>query len=219
MSVEIANPVKRLIQAAVQAAILARVPMPSFPTITGKLTFEDAEQMASEALVAAETEGTPSVEELSRAQIAANGYLQSIVAAVAPFFVLGAAGAVSPGHGRWILATVFVLGIALILVLGGRALADRAAAVTVVGTALAMSGALGLKYALSSHNPAISLIVAGLAAALGLAALVVAAVVPQRAFSAPLRKGVEWSEYALLALVWPLLLELLNVYSLARNYL
>lgn len=201
------------------ADLLARVPMPSFPTITGKLTFDDAEEIASEALVAAETEGTPSVEELTRAAYASNGYLQSIVAAVAPFFVLSAAGAVAPGHGRWILATVYVLGMAQILVFGGRALADRAAAVIVVGTALAMSAALGLKYALSSHNPAISLIIAGLAGALGLAALVLAAVVPRRAFSAPLRKGVEWAEYGLQALVFPLLLWLLNVYALARNYL
>lgn len=201
------------------SAMLARVPMPSFPTITGKLTFDDADEMASEALVAAETEGTPSVEELSRAQISANGYLQAIVAAVAPFFVLGAAGAVSPGQGRWIWSTVFVLGIALILVLGGRALDDRAAAVTVVGTALVMSGALGLKYALSSHNSAVSLIVAGLVAALGLSALVVAAVVPRRQFSAPLRKGIEWFEYVLTFLVWPVLLLLLNVYDLVRNTL
>ncbi|GAA2428896.1 type VII secretion integral membrane protein EccD [Mycolicibacterium llatzerense] len=200
------------------SATLARVPMPSFPTVTGKLTFDDADEMASEALVAAETEGTPSVDELSRAQIAANGYVQAIVAAIAPFFVLGAAGAVAPGQGRWMLATGFVLGIALILVFGGRALDDRAAAVTVVGTALAMSAALGVKYALSSHNPTVSLIVAGLVAALGLSALVIAAVVPRRAFSAPVRKGIEWFEYALQAAVWPLLLWLLNIYELVRNW-
>lgn len=139
-----------------------------------------------------------------------------LVAAVSPFFILGAAGAVTPGHGRWVLATAFVLGIAAILVLGGRALTDRAAAVTVVGTALAMSAALGLKYALSSHDRSISLIVAGLIVALGLAALVIAAVVPRRVFSAPFRKIVEWTEYALQVAVFPVALWLLNVYVLAR---
>lgn len=198
------------------SGLLARVPMPSFPTITGKLVFDDAEDIAAEALVAAETEGTPSVDELRRAAAAANGYLQALVAAVSPFFILGAAGAVTPGHGRWVLATAFVLGIAAILVLGGRALTDRAAAVTVVGTALAMSAALGLKYALSSHDRSISLIVAGLIVALGLAALVIAAVVPRRVFSAPFRKIVEWTEYALQVAVFPVALWLLNVYVLAR---
>ena len=201
------------------SGLLARVPMPSFPTVTGKLVFDDAEGIAAEALVAAETEGTPSVAELRRAAEAANGYLQALVAAVAPFFVLGAAGAVTPGHDRWVLATVFVLGIAAILVLGGRALADRAAAVTVVGTALAMCAALGLKYALSSHDRAVSLIMAGLIVALGLAALVIAAVVPRRAFSAPFRKLVEWSEYGLQVAVFPVALWLLNVYVLARTAL
>ena len=201
------------------AGLLARVPMPSFPTVTGKLVFDDAEGIANEALVAAETEGTPSVEELKRAAEAANGYLQAIVAAVSPFFILGAAGIVNPGQGRWILGTVFVLGIAAILVLGGRALEDRAAAITVVGTALAMTAALGLKYALSSHNPTVSFIVGGIIIAVGLAALVIAAVVPRRPFSAPFRKLVEWLEYGLQFLVFPLSLWLLNVYFLARTAL
>lgn len=201
------------------AGLLARVPMPSFPTVTGKLAFDDAEGIAAEALVAAETEGTPSVEELKRAAEAANSYLQAIVAALAPFFIAGAAGIVAPGQGRWILGTVFVLGIAAILVLGGRALDDRAAAVTVVSTALAMTAALGLKYALSSHNPTISLIIGGLIISVGLAALVIAAVVPQRPFSAPFRKLLEWLEYLLQFLVFPLGLWLLNIYFLARTVL
>ncbi|MGV7852836.1 type VII secretion integral membrane protein EccD, partial [Mycobacterium kansasii] len=78
-----------------------------------------------------------------RAAQAANSYLQAIDAAVSPFFIAGAAGIVTPGHGRSILGTVIVLGIAAILVLGGRALEDRAAAVIVVATALAMTAALG----------------------------------------------------------------------------
>ncbi|WP_168140653.1 type VII secretion integral membrane protein EccD [Mycolicibacterium frederiksbergense] len=201
------------------SGLLARVPMPNFPTVTGKLVFDDAEGIATEALVAAETEGTPSTKDLYRASEAANGYLQSIVAAVAPFFVLGAAGVVIPGQGRWILGTVFVLGIATILVLGGRALDDRAAAVTVVGTALAMTAALGLKYALSSDNPTVSLIIGGIIIAVGLSALAIAAIVPQRPFSAPFRKLLEWFEYLLLFLVFPVTVWLLNLYFLARTAL
>ena len=124
-----------------------------------------------------------------------------------------------PGQGRWILATVFVLGVAAILVLGARSLDDRTAAVTVVGTALAMTAALGLKYALTTHNPLVSLIVGGLILALGLAALVIASVVPQRPFSAPFRTLVEWLEYLLQFLVFPISLWLLNVYFLARTAL
>lgn len=82
-----------------------------------------------------------------------------------------------------------------------------------------MTAALGLKYALSSHNPTVSFIVGGIIIAVGLAALVIAAVVPRRPFSAPFRKLVEWLEYGLQFLVFPLSLWLLNVYFLARTAL
>ncbi|MCP9276915.1 type VII secretion integral membrane protein EccD [Mycolicibacterium arenosum] len=201
------------------AQVMARVPMPPFPTITGRNTFDDADEIAAEALVAAETEGTPSVAELERAADDANTYLRAIVAAVAPFLVLGAYGAVTPFTGRWVLATVFVLGIATILVFRGRDFTDRVAAVTVVATALAMAVALGLRYVWVSHDPVMSLGMAMGAMALGFAALVVAAVVPARVFSAPFRKGVEWVSYGLQVLVVPATLWLLNLYFLVRNAL
>jgi type VII secretion integral membrane protein EccD len=199
--------------------LLARVPMPPFPTVTGKLVFDDAEEIAAEALVAAETEGTPSVAELEHAATDANSYHQAVVAATTPFFVLGAAGAVTLGQGRWWLATVYVLVLAAILVFRGRSFADRATAVTVVATAFAMSTALGLKYALSSHDPRVSLLIAGLVLALGVSAVIVAAVVPQRVFSAPFRKGVEWLDYGLQVLIPPVVFWLLNLYFLTRNTL
>lgn len=199
--------------------LFARVPMPPFPTVTGKLVFDDAEGIAAQALVAAETEGTPSVAELEHAAAEANTYQQAVALATAPFFVLGAAGAVTVGQGRWWLATVYVLALAAILVFRGRSFDDRTAAVTVVATAFAMSTALGLKYALSSHDPRVSLLIAGLVLALGLSAVVVAAVVPQRVFSAPLRKGVEWLDYTLQVLIAPMLFWLLNLYFLTRNAL
>lgn len=201
------------------AQLLARVPMPPFPTVTGKLVFDDAEEIAAEALVAAETEGTPSVAELEAAAAAANTYQQAIVAATAPFFVIGAAGAVSVGHGRWWLATVYVLTLAAILVFRGRSFADRATALTVVSTAFAMSTALALKYALTSPDSWVSLVVGAVVMALGLAAVVAAAVVPRRVFSAPFRKGVEWLDYGMQVLIPPLVFWLLNLYFLTRNAL
>lgn len=201
------------------AQLLARVPMPPFPTVTGKLVFDDAEEIAAEALVAAETEGTPSVAELEHAATDANTYQQAVVAATAPFFVLGAAGAVTVGQGRWWLATVYVLALAAILVFRGRSFDDRATAVTVVATALAMTTALGLKYALSSHDPRVSLFIAAAVLALGWSAVVLAAVVPARVFSAPFRKGVEWLDYGLQVLIAPVVFWLLNLYFLTRNAL
>jgi type VII secretion integral membrane protein EccD len=199
--------------------LLARVPMPPFPTVTGKLAFDNADDIAAEALVAAELEGTPSVADLELAAADANTYQQAIVAATAPFFVAGAAGAVTVGQGRWWLASIYVLTIAAVLVFRGRSLDDRIAALTVVTTAFTMSAALGLKYALSSQNPVMSVVVAALLAALGMSALFVASVVPSRMFSAPFRKGVEWLDYGLQVLIPPATFWLLNLYYLTRNAL
>ncbi|WP_204079390.1 type VII secretion integral membrane protein EccD [Mycobacterium riyadhense] len=201
------------------AQLLARVPMPPFPTVTGKLVFDDAEEIAAEALVAAETEGTPSVAELEYAAAAANTYQQAIVAATAPFFIVGAAGAVTVGQGRWWLSTIYVLTLAAILVFRGRSFDDRATALIVVSTAFAMTTALALKYALGSHDSRMSLVIAAVVLALGLSAVLVAAVVPRRVFSAPFRKGVEWLDYGMQVLIPPLVFWLLNLYFLTRNAL
>jgi type VII secretion integral membrane protein EccD len=200
------------------AARMAAIPMPPFPTATGKLVFDDADDIAADALVAAETDGTPSVAELTRAAAAANGYLGAIVAATAPFFVWGAACVVTPGQGRWWLATVFVAVVAAVLVFRGRAFADPVPAVVVVATALTMMAAVSIKYAVVVHNPWLSIALAGGVALVGLAALMIAAIVPRRSFSPVFRKAVEWIEYLLTVLVVPFALWLLNIFALARNH-
>jgi type VII secretion integral membrane protein EccD len=200
------------------AGRIARIPMPPFPTVTGKFVFDDADEIAAEAVAAAEHDGTPSVAELGRGAVTANTYLTALVAATSVFFVLGGVGAVIPGHGRWWLATVYVLILGTILVLQGRAYADRVQAIIVVATGLVMTTALAVKYALSSHDPPMSFIIAGAVLVLGAAGLIVAATVPTRVFSPLFRKVVEWLDYALKVLVPPLALWLLNLYYLARNH-
>lgn len=199
------------------AGRIAALPMPQFPTVTGKLVFTDADDVAAEALAAAETQGTPSMAELERDALAANTYLTALVAATSVFFALGAWGAVSPGQGRWWLATVYVLILAAILVFTGRAFGDRAQAITVVGTALVMTTVLAVKYAVVPNDARMNYIMAAAILGLGIAGLIIAATVPRRAFSPPFRKVVEWLEYGLIVLVPPLAFWLLNLYFLARN--
>ncbi len=200
------------------AARMAGTPMPPFPTATGKLVFDDADGIATDALVAAEIRGTPSLARLTRAGVAANGYLRAVVAATAPFFVWGAATAVTPGQGRWWLATVFVGLIAALLVFWGRAFADPVPAVVVVGTALAMVAAVCIKFAVVLHNPWLSIGLAAAVVGVGVAALLIAAIVPRRTFSPVVRKAVEWFDNVLTVLLVPLALWLLNIFSLARNH-
>jgi type VII secretion integral membrane protein EccD len=200
------------------AGRMAGIPLPPFPTVTGKLVFDKADDIAAEALTAAERQGTPSVSSLVEGAAAANTYLTALVAATSVFFVAGAIGAVTPFEGRWWLATVLVGILAIILVLRGRAFTDRAQAVIVVATGLTMATAVAVKFALSSQQTVLSLAVAGGVALLAASALTIAATVPARVFSPTFRKAVEWAEYGLVVSVLPIALWLCNIYHLARNH-
>lgn len=200
------------------AGRMAGVPLPPFPTVTGKILFDDADDIAAEALAAAEHSGTPSVADLVEDAAAANTYLTALVACTSVFFLFGAVAVITPGRGRWWLQLVFVAALAVLLVLRGRAFTDRTQAVIVVATGLLMATAGAVKTALAEHNTVLSMVIAAGVLALGAAALVVASVVPAHVFSPIFRKAVEWVEYALVVAVLPMALWLCNVYYLARNH-
>ncbi|MBN3458422.1 type VII secretion integral membrane protein EccD [Mycobacterium sp. DSM 3803] len=199
------------------AGRIAAIPVPPFPTVTGKLTFEDADEIANEALVAAEHHGTPSVAELVRDGANSNTYLTALVASASVFFLAGAAGSVQPGQGRWWLATVYVVIMAAIMVLRGRHFTDRTTAVIVVATALGMVAVVALRYVLTYPTPLVSMCAAGGVAALGVLALIIAATVPARVFSPTFRKLIEYLEYVLIVAIPPLMVWLLNLIFLFRN--
>lgn len=207
-----------LTNASAMAGMMAGIPVPPFPTVTGKDTFDDAEHIAQEALVAAQHNGTPSIKELTRAARAANTYLTALLASAAVFFVGGAFATVRPGEGRWWLATVYVVIIGTILVLRGRAFTSRAQAIIVVATGLTMFVAVAVRYAVGWHSTAMTYSVVAALLGLGLLALVIASAVPQRVFSPVFRKLVEWLEYLLVVLVPPLMVWLLNLFYLIRNH-
>lgn len=207
-----------LTQAQGFAGRMAGIPLPPFPTVTGKILFDDADDIAAEALEAAEHKGTPSVAELVEGAATANTYLTALVAWTSVFFVSGAVAVLTPGRGRWWLQLVFVAALAALLVLRGRAFTDRIQAVIVVATGLTMAAAAAMKYALAEHNTVLSLVIAAGVLGMGAAALVVAAVAPAHVFSPIFRKVVEWAEYALVVAVLPMALWLCNVYYVARNH-
>ncbi|MFA5707806.1 type VII secretion integral membrane protein EccD [Mycolicibacterium sp.] len=199
------------------AARMAGIPVPPFPTVTGKDTFDNADAIAKEALVAAEHQGTPSVEALRRGAAAANTYLSALLLAVAVFFVGASFFVVDPGQGRWWLATVFVGVLATVLLLRGRAFAARGQAITVVAAAVLMVTITTVKYALAWPGPEAAYGAAAVLLGIGIAGVIAAAVVPSRVFSPVFRKIIEWCEYLLIVAVPPLAVWLLNLLSLARN--
>ena len=174
--------------------------------------------MAAGFLVARLIQLRPVWEAVIGGAAAANTYLTSIVSACSVFFLAAAVAVVTPGHGRWWLATALVGVLSIILVLRGRALTDRRQAIIIVATGLAMATAVAVKYALGSELPVMSVAVAAGVAGLVVMGLVVAAVVPPRVFSPTFRKVVEVTHYVLVVLVIPAVLWLCNLIWLARNH-
>ncbi|MCH9736854.1 MAG: type VII secretion integral membrane protein EccD [Actinomycetia bacterium] len=199
------------------AARMAGIPVPPFPTVTGKDTFEDADAIANEALVAAEHQGTPSIERLRRGAEASAVYLTALLASVSVFFVGSTIWALNPGQGRWWLATVYLGILSTILILRGRAFAARSQAIIVVSTGLAMVVIVAVKYALAGSGTTIVYSAAAAVLGLGLAAMMAVAIVPARVFSPGFRKVIEWVEYLLIVVVPPLAIWLLNLIYLARH--
>ena len=199
------------------AARMAGIPIPPFPTVTGKDTFADADAIAAEALVAAEHQGTPTVEQLRRSAEAANIYLTALLVTVGVFFVGGSIWAVIPGQGRWWLATVYIGVLAAILVMRGRAFASREQSIIVVATGLLMVLITAANYALAGENTVTVYIAAAVVLGLGVAGLIAAAVVPAKVFSPVFRKVIEWIEYLLIVVIPPMAIWLLNLIYLARN--
>lgn len=199
------------------AARMAGIPVPPFPTVTGKDTFEDANAIAAEALVAAEHQGTPSIAELRRAAAAANVYLTALLAATAVFFVAGSIWVVVPGQGRWWLATVYIGILAAILVMRGRAFASRSQAIIVVSAGLAMVLVTAFNYALNTSGTVTVYVAAAVVGGLAVAGMVAAAVVPAKVFSPVFRKVIEWVEYLLIVVIPPIAVWLLNLIYLARH--
>ena len=111
------------------------------------------------------------------------------------------------------------MGICLILVLRARSFIDRYQSVVLAVAATAAVAMVIGRYAAASTPATVTATLACIAATLGVAVavLLAALVVPSARFSAPLRKAVELIEYALLVLVVPWMLWLLNVFPLLRN--
>ena len=199
------------------AAWMAGIPIPPFPTATGKDTFADADAIAAEALVAAEHQGTPTVEQLRRSAEAANIYLTALLVTAGVFFVGGSIWAVIPGQGRWWLATVYIGVLAAVLVMRGRAFASREQSIIVVATGLLMVLITAANYALAGEGTFTVYIAAAVVLGLGAAGLIAAAVVPAKVFSPVFRKVIEWIEYLLIVAIPPIAIWLLNLIYLARN--
>lgn len=199
------------------AWMLAPLPLPDFPTATGQLAWDSAEDLAEDALVAAETNGTPTREQIVDGAAAANTNLIALVTSYVGFIVASAIVVADPRAGRWAWQLALIAVVTGAMVLGGRMFTGRTQSMLVVAGALAIVAGVGIRYSVESGHSWMSMAVAGAIFGLGVLGLVLVAVVPNRKFSAPVKRVVEMIEYLLLAAIVPLAVYLLNLLTLGIN--
>lgn len=198
------------------AWLFAPFPSPEFPSVTGDFAFESADDLADEALVAAETHGTPTLGDLVNSAGIANTNLTALVGTATAFVAGATVWLARPGDGRWWVELILAAVVAAVLLFGGRRFRDRAQALLVMAGGVVVIAGVGVRYALASPYPWFSAAIAVALLGVGALAVIFAATVPDMKFPTLVLRTIEIIEYVLLATILPLSVWLLNLLHYAR---
>ncbi|SKO15928.1 type VII secretion integral membrane protein EccD [Mycobacteroides abscessus] len=202
--------------APVAAWLFAPFPSPEFPSVTGDFAFESADDLANEALVAAETHGTPTLGELVNSASIANTNLTAVVGTATAFVTCATIWLTWPGDAWWWLKLILAGVVAAVLLLGGRRFRDRTQALLIMAGGLAVIAGVGVRYALASPYPWFSAAIAAALLGVGALAVILASTVPDVTFPTLALRAVEIVEYVLLAAIIPISVCILNLVHYAR---
>ncbi|APE38009.1 type VII secretion integral membrane protein EccD [Nocardia mangyaensis] len=198
------------------AAVAARLPIPPVPTAGAAIDPADHEPRPTiEGVGAVGATTLPSAVGLGRRARAANRYQSGIMIGCTVAVAGGALGAADPfGAARWQGVALAVVA-AIILCLRGRAFADLTQAATLISGGAATF--LALVIAMAAAEPDRILTAAVLLLVFAAAVVAFGVIGPHTEITPVARRAVEIFEYLLIVTVVPLVLWLLDVYSMARN--
>jgi type VII secretion integral membrane protein EccD len=199
--------------------IAAGVPGPWFPSITNRGIFETPAGGQRNTVSPVARPDTGTVEQITQWARRGTAIVTGLLAGSAVVLVVACRYAVQPQIGGGWRFLVFTLGTCTIFLLRSRSFVDRYQSIILAVSALAGTAMVLGRYA-SAPVPAsvpVTLICVGAALALGIAALLVALVIPKARINAPVNRAVEVSEYVLLILIVPWSIWLLNLLSVVRN--
>ncbi|MGY1979749.1 type VII secretion integral membrane protein EccD [Nocardia gipuzkoensis] len=198
------------------AALLARLPIPPVPTAGGAIDPADHEPRPTiEGIGAIGASALPSAAGLGERARAANQFQSGLIAACAASAVIGAFGVADPlGSARWQGITLAVL-TAIILALRGRSFADLVQAATMIGggCVTAVTLVVGLGAGDTEYTP----LAAGVLLAFAIGVIGFGVIGPHIEVTPVTRRMIEIFEYLLIVAVIPLVLWVMNIYSMARN--
>ncbi len=198
------------------AALLARLPVPPVPTAGAAIDPADHEPRPNiEGIGAIGATVLPSAQGLGQRARAANQFQTGIVLGATLGAGFGAIGAADVfGQARWQGITLAVV-ISVILCLRGRSFADLAqATILIAGGCLTFTTLLVL---LAMDDPDRLLLSAALLLAFAVGAIGFGVIGPHIEVTPVTRRRNELFEYALIVSIVPLVLWIMDVYSMARN--
>lgn len=198
------------------AALLARLPIPPVPTAGGAIDPADHEPRPTiEGIGAIGATALPSAAGLGERARAANQFQSGLIAACTVAAVLGAFGVADPlGSARWQGITLAIVG-AIVLALRGRSFADLAqAAILIASGSLAF---IAVTVGLALGDREIMLLAAGVLLAFAAGVVGFGVIGPHIEVTPVTRRAIEIFEYLLIVSLIPLVLWIMNVYSMARN--
>ncbi|MBF6204521.1 type VII secretion integral membrane protein EccD [Streptomyces gardneri] len=198
------------------AAVLARLPIPPVPTAGGAIDPADHEPRPTiEGIGAIGASALPSAAGLGVRARAANQFQSGLIAACAASAVVGAFGVADPlGSARWQGVTLAIV-TAIILALRGRSFADLTQAATMIGGGCLAALAMTVGFAVGDSE--YTLFAAGVLLAFATGVVRFGVIGPHIEVTPVTRRMIEIFEYLLIVSVIPLVLWVMNVYSMARN--
>jgi type VII secretion integral membrane protein EccD len=206
------------------APILARwacgIRLPVFPSASGRWIFEGRPDLPSTVVVAsgelATLDGPESVRDVAVAVDRAHGYLTGLLVSMTALVVVASIGLCDPlAPRRWLPLLLAGL-VAGAMLLRGRSFTDRVHATILAGAAVALVIGVATRYIVELRTLPSLLIGAGVIAAVPVAGLIAAVVVPNRFYTPVFRKVVEWVEYLCLVPIVPLAFWLMGVFAAIR---
>ncbi len=198
--------------------LLTKLPVPPVPTAGAPIDLDVFEPTpAIEGIGAIGAIALPKVDALERRSHLANAYLTGIIGGATTVTAIAACGTAAPLSGFHAIAVAYAIVIGLVLCLRGRSYSDLAQAATqIAGGALTVI-AVFVGLAVGDPSPW-ALVGFGVATALAVVAVIVGRLAAAHDFSPMLRRSAELFEYALLLAVIPLLLWILDLYRIVREF-
>jgi type VII secretion integral membrane protein EccD len=194
--------------------------LPVFPSASGRWIFEARPELPAAVVVAsgdvASLDGPESVRDVAVHTDRAHGYLTGLLVGTTALVVACCVGLCDPtAPRRWLPLVVSGL-VAVALLLRGRAYTDRWQATILAVAAVAVPIGVAGRYVAELETPLSLLIGAAVMVVVPVAGLVAAVVVPNRFYTPPFRKIIEWVEYLCLVGIFPLTFWVMDVFAAIR---